>query len=182
MLMQSHRFSSPQHGRHFQNSCNTLAAVYNDILRLCCSKFYIWSLLWSHTQVHVHGPWSGWADLYKTIWAWAGLHSGKVCTNLSVHGISVINTRWSLTTEIVKSSFTVHGKVKVMDWWSFITFLILRINPKLFISKKHMGGFEFALNWNIKYSLPLELILEVSGTVVEVNVPRPFVGKELLAG
>ena len=62
--------SSPQiwSGGHFPNSHNTLAAVYTDILSLCCSKFvqkvvpslhkptpwYMWTLLWSDTQVHLH--------------------------------------------------------------------------------------------------------------------------------
>ena len=61
-------FSSNLKERHFLNSRNALAAVYTDILHLCCSKFtkkvvpilhkpttrYVCTLLWSHTQVHLH--------------------------------------------------------------------------------------------------------------------------------
>ena len=123
MPMQSQHFSSPPiwRGRHFPNSRNALAAVYTDILHLCCSKFtqkvvpslhkpttrYMCTLLWSHTQVHVHVNGSVCA---KSGGRWsrsAGSRSPQrlFCTEWSVHGISVIKSRRSLTTKIVKSTF-----------------------------------------------------------------------------
>ena len=123
MPMQSHHFSSPQigSGRHFPNSRNALAAVYTDILHLGCSKFaqkvvpslhkpttrYMCTLLWSHIQVHLHVNGSVCA---KSCGRWspsAGSRSPQrlFCTKSFLNRISAIKTRWSLTKEIVKSSF-----------------------------------------------------------------------------
>ena len=68
---------------------------------------YMCTLLWSHTQVHLHVNGSVHA---KSGGRWsrsAGSRSPQrlFCTERSVHGISVIKSRRSLTTEIVKSSF-----------------------------------------------------------------------------
>ena len=129
MPMQSQHFSSPQirSGRHFLNSCNALAAVYTYILHLCCSKFtqkvvpslhkpitrymctllcrymYMWMALCMQNLV-VGQRWS----------RWAGSRSPRrlICTKSSMHGISVIKIRRSLTTGIVKSSF----HCKQTDW------------------------------------------------------------------
>ena len=68
---------------------------------------YMFTLRWSHTQVHLHVNGSVRA---KSGGRWsrsAGSRSPQrlLCTKWSVHGISVIKGRWPLTTEIVKSSF-----------------------------------------------------------------------------
>ena len=66
LSMQSQHFSSPgiQRGRHFLNSPNALAAVYTDILHLCCSKFTKGGskLTQAYNKVHVYStvvPYSG---------------------------------------------------------------------------------------------------------------------------
>ena len=100
------------------------AAVYTDIVHLCSSKFtqkvvpslhkptrrYMCTLLWSHTQVHVYVHVNG-SVCAKSGGCWsrsAGTRSPQrlVCTKSSMHGSSVIKTKWSLTTEIVNSSFS----------------------------------------------------------------------------
>ena len=68
---------------------------------------YMCTQMWSHTQVHLRVNGSVCA---KSGGRWsrsAGSRSPQrlFCTKLSVHEISVIKGRWSLTTEIVKSSF-----------------------------------------------------------------------------
>ena len=121
-------FSSNWSPRHYQRSPNALAAEYTDILYHCCSKFtqkivpslhkpttwYMCTLVWSHAQVHVHlngsvhiksgGCWSCWAvDHHRDF-------------SLQVHGILVINTWWSLSTDILKSRFhcTLNGIGKLL--------------------------------------------------------------------
>ena len=91
--------------------------INNYILHLCCSKFaqkvvpilhspttkYMCTLLWSILQVKgsVRAKSGGW-------WSHsAGSRSPQklLCTKSSMHEISVIKIRWSLTTDIVNSSF-----------------------------------------------------------------------------
>ena len=116
MPMQSQHFSSPQTrcGRHFLNSCRAFAAVYTDILHPWCWKFtqslvpsihkpsrYIFTLLWYRNW---NGSVSG---KYGSHWSCsAGSRSPQALfyTILPVHRISIIKSRWSLTTDIVNGS------------------------------------------------------------------------------
>ena len=100
-----------------QKTPSIVPAVYIDILYLCCSKFSLhkrWfqaytslqqsscvlyqehyvllTLLWSHTQVRVH--------VNRSV-----LHNRDFSVQSSMHGILVIKSRRSQTTELVKSSF-----------------------------------------------------------------------------
>ena len=90
--------SSPQNPsrRHFPNIRK------NIILHLCCSKFVqkvVPSLHKPTTRYMFTLPW-----VNGSVCAKSG-QSGHVHPRSSVHEILVIKSRWSLTTEIVKSSF-----------------------------------------------------------------------------
>ena len=65
------------------------------------------TLLWSHTQVHVHVNCSVRVKSGSRWSCSAGSHLSQslFCTESSMRGISVIKSRRSLTTEIIKSSF-----------------------------------------------------------------------------
>ena len=69
------------------------------------------TLLWSHTQVymymyvHVNGFVCAKSGGLWSLWACSRSPQKLFCTKLFVHRISIVKTRWSLTSEIVKSSF-----------------------------------------------------------------------------
>ena len=92
-----------------------------DILHLYCSKFiqkvvpsldqatarYMCTILWSHTPATCTCT-CKWLCVCKIWWSHsAGSHSPQrfFCKISYMNGISAIKTRWSLTTEIIKSSF-----------------------------------------------------------------------------
>ena len=99
----------------------SLAAVYTDILHLCCLKFiqkvvsslhkpttrYMCTLLWSQYSGTCAWKLLCVCKIWQSLVTLAGSHSPqrRFCTKSSLHRISVIKTRWSLTTEIINSSF-----------------------------------------------------------------------------
>ena len=112
MPMQSQHCSSPQirSGRHFLNSSNVFKVLHKWLFQAYTSlqqPRYMCTLLWSHTRVNLHVNGSVRAKSGGRCSRSAGSRSPRrlFCTNSFVHGISVIKTRRSLTTEIVKSSF-----------------------------------------------------------------------------
>ena len=117
MPMQSQHFSSPQtrSGRHFLNSCRAFAAVYTDIIHPGCWKFsqrlvpsihkpsrYIFTLLCYRNR---NGSVSAKPGGRRSCLAGSRSPQALFYTILPVHGISVIKSRCSLTTDIVISSF-----------------------------------------------------------------------------
>ena len=74
--------------------CSKLTPAYN--------KVHMYSM-WSHTL----GEWLYACKIWRSLVTFAGSRSPQrlFCTKSSTHGISVIKTRWSLTTENVNSSF-----------------------------------------------------------------------------
>ena len=107
----------------FLNSCKELAAVCTSILQLCCSKFtgmvvpslhkpetrymYMCTLLWSHTQIHVHvnGSVHAKSGSHWSHWVSSRLPQRLICTKSPVPRILVIKIKQSLTTDILKTSF-----------------------------------------------------------------------------
>ena len=89
-----------------QSSCKRWFQAYTSLQQ----GIYMCILLWSHTQVHIHVNGSMRAKSGGRWSRWAGKCSPQrlFFTKSSLHGISVIKIRWSLTTEIVKAVFTVY--------------------------------------------------------------------------